>query len=75
MLLGVSSLFEMHRLSMRVDLVANVCTMGSGGTTWIQTDPHPLALKPVSVSGTLTVLISSHLGNFSFTWKLCLLWY
>ena len=29
---------------------ANLCTLGSGGTTWMQTDPHLLVLKPVSVS-------------------------
>ena len=75
MLLGVSSLFEMHPASMHVDLVASFCTLGSGGTTWMQTDPHPLVLKPVSVSDILAFLISIRLTNFSFPWKPCLSWY
>ena len=44
MLLGVSSLFEMHLPSMRVDLTASLSTLGSCGTTWLQTDSHPLVL-------------------------------
>ena len=47
MLLGVSSLFEMHLPSMHVDLVASLSSLGSGGTTWTQIDPHPLVLKTV----------------------------
>ena len=47
---GVASLVKMHPPSMHVDLVASLCTSGSGGTTWMQTYPHPLVLKPVSVS-------------------------
>ena len=65
MLLGVSSLFEMYPPSMHVDLVASLCTLGSGGTTWMQTDPHPLVLKSVSVSEILACLISIRLTNFS----------
>ena len=64
MLLGVPSLFEMHPPFMHVYLVARLCTLGSGGTTRIQTDPHPLALKPVSVSETLLCLKSICLTNF-----------
>ena len=47
---GVASLFKMHPPSMHVDLLASLCFSGSGGTTWMQTYPHPLSLKPVSVS-------------------------
>ena len=47
---GVASLFKMHPPSKHVDLVASLCTSGSGGTTWMQTYPYPLVLKPVSVS-------------------------
>ena len=64
MLLDVASLFEMHPPFMHVYLVARLCTLGSGGTTRIQTDPHPLALKPVSVSETLLCLKSICLTNF-----------
>ena len=46
MLLGVSSLFEMHPPSMHVDLLASLFTLETGGTTLMQTDPHPLFLKP-----------------------------
>ena len=65
MLLGVSSVFEMHPPSMHVNLVASLCILGSRGTTWVQT----LVLKPVSVSEMLTCLISICLTNFSFPWK------
>ena len=47
MLLGVSSLFEMHPPSLHVDLVASLFTLENGGTNLMQTDPHPLFLKPV----------------------------
>ena len=50
MLVGVSSLFEAHPPSMHVDLVASLCAFGSGGTTCMQADPHPMVLKPASVS-------------------------
>ena len=56
-------------------LVVNLCTLGSGGTTWMQTDPHPLVLKPASVSEILACLISIHLTNSLFLWKRCLHWY
>ena len=56
MLLGVSSLSEMHPPSMHVDLLASLFTLETGGTTLMQTDPHPLFLKPVSVSEILTCL-------------------
>ena len=46
-----------------------LCTLGSVGTTWMQTNSHSLVLKHVSVSGTLTFLISIHLTNFSFSRK------
>ena len=73
--LGVTNLFEMHPPSMYVDLVASLRTLGSGGTTWMQTDPHPLILKPVSVSEILACLISIRLNIFSFPRKPCLPWY
>ena len=38
MLLGVTSLFEMYPPFMHVDLVASLCTLGSRGTIWMQTD-------------------------------------
>ena len=66
MLLRVYSLFEIHRPSMHVDLVASLCTLGSGGTTWMQTDPYQLLLKPLSVSDILACSISIRLTNFSF---------
>ena len=47
MLLGMTSLFEMRPPSMHVDLIAGLCTLGSGGTTWMQADPHTLVLTPV----------------------------
>ena len=72
MLLGVSSLFEMHPPSIRADLVASLCTLRSGGTTWMQTYPYPLVLKPTSVSEILACIISIPLRNFSFPWKHCL---
>ena len=50
MLLGVDSLFKMHPPCMHVDLAASSRTLGSGGTIWMQTNPYPLVLKPVSVS-------------------------
>ena len=75
MLLGVSSLFEMHPTSMHLDLVASLCTLGYGSTTWMQTEPHPLVLKPVSVSETFACLISIYLTNISFPWNFCLPWY
>ena len=75
MLLGVSSLFETHPPSIRVDLVASLCTLRSGGTTWMQADPYPLVLKPTSVSEILACIISIRLTNFSFPWKHCLPWH
>ena len=75
MLLGVSNLFEMHSPSMYVNLVASLCTLGSGGTTWMQTYPHPLVLRPALVSEILACLIPIRLMNFSFPWKPCLSWY
>ena len=41
MLLGVPSLVEMYPPSMNEDVATSLCTLGSGGTTWMQTDPHP----------------------------------
>ena len=63
-ILGVSILFEMDPPSIHVDLVANSCTLGSSGPTWMQIDPHPLVLKPVSVYETLACLIFIRLTNF-----------
>ena len=51
---------------MKCESRTSLCTLGSGGTTWMQTDPHPLALKPVLVSEILDCLISIRLMNFSF---------
>ena len=73
MLLSVYSFFETRPSFMNVDLVASLSTLGSGGTTWMQTQLHPLVLKPVSVSEILVCLIFIRLMNFSFPWKPCLL--
>ena len=72
MLLGMASLFEMHPPSMHLDLVASLCTLGSGGRTWMQTNPHPLVLKSVSIFEILACLMSIRLTKFSFPWKPCL---
>lgn len=45
----VSSLSEIYPPSMDLDLSSSLCTLGSSDTTWMETDPNPLVLKPKSV--------------------------
>ena len=73
MLFGVSILFEMHPPSINVDLVASLCTSWSRGATRMQTDPHPLVLKRVSVSEILPCLIS--LDEFFISLEVFSAWY
>ena len=45
----VSSLSEIYPPSMDLDLSSSLCTLRSSDTTWMETDPNPLVLKPKSV--------------------------
>ena len=73
--LGLSSLFEMHPASMHEDLVAGLCTLGSGGTTWMQTDPHPLVLSSCISFENIGLFDTHSRDEFFIPWKPCPPWY